>query len=683
MKKKNTISVALAGNPNCGKTSLFNSLVGAHLKVGNFAGVTVEKTEGVLQYKGYRITFVDLPGTYSLAPYSPEELITRNYIIDERPDVVLNVLDGTNIERNLYLTTQLMELEVNMLIALNMYDEVQAQRIDIDIKQLQQLFGCHIVPTSAVKKKGLQDLLDHIIRMYDRKILVNKNKFSFAQEIETKVETLIRILSTDPYLVEKYSLRWLAIKLLESDQQVYEIIKARAVWLKVKGEVKSAVANPEEDLAVRISENRHAFIHGAVAETIRYPKVQKRTITDWIDAVLINRVLGLPIFLLIMWTMFQITFRLGETPMAWIENLFTWLAEIVTATLPAGVWRSLLVDGAIAGVGGVVGFLPNILLLFLCISFLEATGYMARAAFVVDKVMHKVGLHGKSFIPMLTGFGCSLPAFMACRTLKNKADRITTMLVIPFMSCGAKLPVYMLLIGAFFDSTIAGNVLFGIYMLGVLIALLSALILKKALFKGESEPFVMELPPYRLPALRHLLVQMWIKAAMYLKKAGTIILWASVIIWLFTSYPQAPQNMPPGKTAIEYSVAGQLGKVIEPLIKPLGFDWKIGVALVTGMAAKEIVVSTLGTIYALDEDQLADEEGTALKERLRRDPNFTLPTALALMVFVLLYVPCLMATTVFHQEAGAWRWTGIYFAYTMSVAWVVSFLVYHVSRLFF
>lgn len=364
MKKKINISVALAGNPNCGKTSLFNSLVGTHLKVGNFAGVTVEKTEGVVLYKDYRITFVDLPGTYSLAPYSPEELITRNYIIDERPDVVLNVIDGTNIERNLYLTTQLMELEVNMLIALNMYDEVQSQKIAIDIKQLQQLFGCHIVPTSAVKKKGLTELLDHIVRMYDKKIVVSKEKFSFAQAIETRISAIIPILATDPYLAEKYSLRWLAIKLLESDQQVYEIIKARAVWLKVKGEIKSAVANPAEDLAVRLAENRHAFIHGAVTETIRYPKVQKRTVTDWIDAVLINRLLGLPIFLLIMWAMFQVTFKLGETPMLWIENLFGWLSALFTMLLPEGIWRSLIVDGVIAGVGGVVGFLPNILLLF-------------------------------------------------------------------------------------------------------------------------------------------------------------------------------------------------------------------------------------------------------------------------------------------------------------------------------
>lgn len=617
--KNKKILIALAGNPNSGKTSLFNGLVGANLKVGNWPGVTIEKTEGSVRYKEHELVFVDLPGTYSLTPYSPEEIITRDFVVRNKPDVLLNVVDGTNLERNLYLTTQLMELEANMLIALNMYDEVLQQGTRIDVGQLQKLLGCHVVPTSAVKKEGLPKLLDHIVRIHEKKIIIAKDKLGY-----------------DPN---------------ENDQTV-------------------------------LAENRYGFIRGVIAETVLYIDKPVKTVTDWIDMLLINRVLGLPIFLFIMWAIFQLTFKLGEPPMGWIESGFGWLSGFFSGILPEGFLKSLLIDGIIAGVGGVVGFLPNILLLFLGISFLEATGYMARAAFVVDKLMHKIGLHGRSFIPMLTGFGCSLPAFMACRTLKNKADRIITMLIIPFMSCGAKLPVYLLLIGAFFPERIAGNLLFGVYMFGILIALLSAFILKKVMFKGESEPFVMELPPYRLPGLRYLLVQMWIKAQLYLKKAGTIILFASVLIWGITTFPALPENSTADVSPLEYSIAGRLGKAIEPVIKPLGFDWKIGIALVTGLAAKEVVVSTLGTIYALDDAELEDEEATALKQRIRKDPVFTIPAVLSLLVFVLLYVPCLAASAVFHKEAGSWRWTGVYFGYTLGVAWLVSFLVYRVSGLF-
>lgn len=614
MREDKKILVALAGNPNSGKTSLFNSLVGTHLRVGNYPGVTIEKTEGTIKYKDYRIIFVDLPGTYSLSAYSPEEAISRNFILEEKPDVVLNVVDGTNLERNLFLTTQLMELQANMLIALNMYDEVLQQGTKIDFKQLQKILGCHIVPTSAVKKEGITQLLNHIVRIFDSKIIIAKNKLSY---------------------------------------------------------------DPQEKDPTTLAEKRYAFINGAIAETVEYVDKPIKTVTGWIDAILINRILGIPIFLFIMWSIFQITFKLGEIPMGWVDTGVGYLSALVSGGLTEGWLRSLIVDGVIAGVGGVIGFLPNILLLFLCISVLEATGYMARAAFVVDKVMHKIGLHGKSFIPMLTGFGCSVPAFMACRTLKNKADRVVTMMIIPFMSCGAKLPVYLLLIGAFFPENMAGNVLFGIYLFGILIALLSAFILKKALFKGESEPFVMELPPYRWPTLNYLFIQTWIKAQSYLKKAGTVILLISVIIWTMTSFPTLPQNNNT-QSALEYSIAGRLGKIIEPVIKPLGFDWKIGIALVTGMAAKEVVVSTLGTIYSLE-----DENALALKDRIRKDPVFTIPTVLSLLAFVLLYLPCLAATIVFNKEVGSSKWTWIYFGYTMTVAWIVSFLVYRISSLFF
>lgn len=713
MKDKKEIIVALVGNPNSGKTTLFNGLVGTHLKVGNWAGVTIEKHEGFITYKGYKIKFIDLPGTYSLTAYSPEEVITRNYIIEEQPDVVIDVVDGTNLERNLYLTTQLMELETNMVIALNMYDEVKKKKTEIDFNQLEKLLGSHIVPTNAVKKEGFDSLLEHIIRVYTGKITVNKNKLSFSTPIEEAIKKLEKIITTDKELTNKYYPRWLAIKLLESDQIVYSTIKEKVVWLQVKKELLNTIEEFEKksgsNLKMTIAEDRHSFIRGAVKETIRFSKKSKKTLTDFIDSIIINRIIGLPIFFGIMWLIFQLTFKLSEAPMGWIEAFFEVLAGITTSIIPAGLFQSVIVDGIIAGVGGVLVFLPNILLLFLAIAFLEGTGYMARAAFVIDKVLQKVGLHGKSFIPMITGFGCSVPAFMACRTLKNKGDRIVTMMIIPFMSCGAKLPVYVLLISAFFAPAIAGNVLFGIYMFGIAVAIISAKILKTGLFKGESEPFVMELPPYRMPTIKTLIMQMWIKAYMYLKKAGTIILIASVIIWAGSNFPNSKaidndyvnkahaveysqlisaeqkeaqlkklENERASKQ-LEYSIAGKIGKGLEPVIKPLGYDWRIGIGLVAGLAAKEVVVSTLGTIYALGE---TDEKSVDLAKSLRNDPKYSPATALSLMIFVLLYIPCIAATAVFHKEAGSMKWTGIYIAYSMTVAWLLAFIVYQISKVF-
>ncbi|HDQ25618.1 MAG TPA: ferrous iron transport protein B [bacterium] len=711
MKEKlKHIKAALAGNPNSGKTSLFNGLVGAHMKVGNWAGVTVEKFEGYVRYKGYKITFTDLPGTYSLTAYSPEEVIARNYIIDEKPDVVVNVVDGTNLERNLYLTTQLMELEADMVMALNMYDEVKASGLEIDVKQLQVLFGCHIVPTNAVKKEGLNSLLDHIIRVYEKDIIVKKNKLSYDLQIEGAVDSISNVLREDAELAQKYPARWMAVKLLEADQLVYNQVTGRAVWLNTERVVKAAIAGNEDapgaGLRARIASDRYAFVRGAVKETVKGPLGEKKSITDYIDAVLINRFLGLPVFLVIMWMLFQFTFKLGEAPMGWIESFFAWFGAVVKDSLPDNELRSVISDGIIAGVGGVVVFLPNILLLFLGLTFLEATGYMARAAFVVDKVFHRLGLHGKSFIPMVTGFGCSVPAFMACRTLKNRGDRLATMMVIPFMSCGAKLPVYILIIGAFIPEGMRGNALFGIYLFGILVAALSAKLFKSTIFKGESEPFVMELPVYRLPTAGSILVQMWIKAWMYLKKAGTVILAASVIIWFAGSYPkdtagaeifegsaleaaslpederQEAVNRLENELAarqLEHSFAGRAGKAIEPVIKPLGFDWKLGVALIAGLAAKEVVVSTMGTIYALGD---TGGDVSTLTERLKANPDYTLPMALSLLVFVLLYVPCIAATAVFHKEAGELKWTLFYIAYSLTTAWVFAFLVYRTVLVF-
>lgn len=707
--KKTEIKIALIGNPNCGKTSLFNGLVGTHLKVGNFAGVTIEKYEGYLRYKGVTFRFMDLPGIYSMTAYSPEEIITRNYLIEEKPDIVVNVLDGTNLQRNLYLTTQLMEMNTNVVIALNMIDEVDKQGIQIDFQQLELLLGCAIVPTNSIKKEGFSKLLDAILQYKNTPQL--QNKLVYSTEIEMALESLKLILSEDKELMTQYSDHWLAIKLLENDQYVFSILKDRYIWIRLEKKILEIFAILEKQVAVplslRLTEERYAFINGALLETVKYPKIQLKTMTDYLDAILIHRVLGLPIFFGLMWIVFQLTFKLGRIPMGWIEHLFDLLSRMTNLFLPSGILQSVIVDGMIAGVGGVLVFLPNIAILFLAIAILEGTGYMARVAFIIDKILHLVGLHGKSFIPMVSGFGCSVPALMACRTLKNKADRITTMMIIPFMSCGAKLPVYVLLISAFFSMKMAGNILFGIYFFGIVIAIISAKILKTVLFKNESEPFVMELPPYRMPTIKSLIVYVWIRVWLYLKKAGTLILMISILVWFASNFPKSQKinhlynlqikevisKTNPGITQkekiqmiennrradqIKVSIAGRIGQAIEPVIKPIGFDWKIGVGLVSGLAAKEVVVSTLSTIYAL-----GDSSGTnELAKTLQKDPHYNQATALSLMVFVLLYLPCISATSVFHREAGSWKWTSIYIAYSIGVAWLASFAVYHIAMVF-
>ncbi|RKY50719.1 MAG: ferrous iron transport protein B [Candidatus Neomarinimicrobiota bacterium] len=712
MTSSKEIRVALAGNPNSGKTSLFNVLVGSNQRVGNFTGVTVEKYEGFRKYRGYKIRFTDLPGTYSLSAYSPEERVARNFILTEKPDLVIHVVDGTNLERNLYLTTQIMDLHIPFVIALNMYDEVKEKNIHIDLTHLERLLGAHIVPTSAVEKTGIQDLLDHIVDTREGTITFRPHKLQYSQELNKLINDLETILSRAKDLNTTLPHSWLGTKLLENDKEVYKLLRDHPIWITLN-QYLSKHLEPFKHLTgndpeIQLTEERYAFIRGALAETVQFPGKRKRDLTDILDTILINRFTGLPIFALIMYLIFTATFRLGEYPMIWIENFFTWISIGLKDILPETLFRSILVDGIIAGVGGVLVFLPNILILFLGISLLEGTGYMARAAFVVDKIMHRVGLHGKSFIPMLTGFGCSVPAFMATRTLKNDADRITTLLIIPFMSCGAKLPVYTLLIGAFFPAHHAGKVLFGIYIFGILVALGSAGFFKKTLFKGESEPFVMELPPYRLPTMQSLLLQMWHKARMYIRKAATVILAASILIWFAGNFPKdnsITQNMDVLKTQIqeknlspletsqalkkieakeealqfEQSYAARLGKALEPAIKPLGFDWRIGVALVSGIAAKEVVVSTMGTIYSIGNQ--ATEESVSLREHLRNDPAYNAAVGLALMVFVLLYVPCIAATVIFHREAGAFKWTFLYFFYTIGVAWIMTFLVYRLMNL--
>ncbi len=710
MIESKEIRIALAGNPNCGKSSLFNVLTGAHQKVGNFPGVTVEKHEGYLDYKGYRIIVVDLPGTYSLTPYSPEEIVTREYLIKERPDVVVNVLEGPNLERNLLLTTQLMELEVDFLVALNMMDEVEEKGIVIDIKQLQALFGCHIIPTSAKKKTGLDSLLDHIIRVFLNDIKIRKNKLFFRPELESVVEKITSLLLHHKEL-SGFNARWLAIKLLENDSEVYHQVQQYPVWVKVELALQDAIREAEQlhdsEPEILITEDRHAFIRGAMKECVRQSDEGKATITDYIDKVVLNRVLGIPFFLLVVWGIFQLTFSLGSLFTSGLAFIFSTIASGIGPFLSNDTLRSIVVDGIIAGVGGVLIFLPNIVLLFIGLSFLEASGYMARASFVIDRVMHRFGLHGKSFIPLITGFGCSIPAMMATRTLKSPTDRLVTIMIIPFMSCGAKLPVYVMLTAAFFVPAVAANVMFGVYLLGIAVGLWTAWLLKSTILKIDSEPFVMELPPYRWPTLTSVLFQAKVKALMYVKKAGTLILSAVIIIWAASNYPrytpletelssetariasssmnQAEKNASKmflerriKSEQLEYSLAGRAGKVLEPLIKPLGFDWRIGIALVTGLAAKEVVVSTMGTIYSIGQSDGSPKE---LKSILRNDPSFSKATALSLMVFVLLYIPCVAAIGVMKKEVGRWRPVLLYSVYSLSVAWVLSFAVYRIALL--
>jgi ferrous iron transport protein B len=709
MSLQREITVALAGNPNSGKSSLFNALTGSHQKVGNFSGVTIEKYEGYVDFRGFRIRFVDLPGTYSLTAYSPEELVTRHYLAREKPDIVVNVVEAPNLERNLLLTTQLMEMEVELLVALNMYDEVEEQGITIHDKQLQTLLGCHIIPTSAKKRTGIDALLDHVVRVYTGEIKIRKNKLSFRPEIEEPVERIAAVLSAEKGL-EGYNLRWLAVKLLENDHEMYSLVSSYPVWVKVELMLQDALRETEKmynaDPEILITEDRQGFIRGAMEECVHQPEVRRRSLTDLIDRIVLNRVLGLPVFFFVVWLIFHMTFTLGTPLMEGLDLFFAWFAGQVEPFLVNDTVRSIVVDGVIAGVGGVLIFLPNIVLLFLGLSFLEASGYMARAALVADRVLHRFGLHGKSFIPMITGFGCSIPAIMATRTLKSPSDRLATILIIPFMSCGAKLPVYVLLAGAFFAPAVAANVMFGIYMLGVLIGLLTALLLKSTVLNQESEPFVMELPPYRWPTVSSVFFQARTKAMMYLKKAGTIILFAVLIIWVVSNYPRnaaldeglqaeierieqtvtdhdeqdelvrAAENRV-NSAQLEYSVAGRAGKFIEPVIEPLGFDWRIGIALVTGLAAKEVVVSTMGTIYSLGE---VDEESVELKSILKRDTHFSTATALSLMVFVLLYIPCVAAIGVMKKEIGRWKPVVFYSVYALTVAWIASFITYNAAR---
>jgi ferrous iron transport protein B len=718
-QKTKTITVALVGNPNCGKTSFFNHATGLREHVGNYSGVTVSSKMGTFYKDGYTINLVDLPGTYSMTEYTPEEVYVRNFLSEQHPDVILNIVDASNLERNLFLTTQLIDLNMRMVMALNMFDELDKKGIQLDVNQLEEMLGFPCAPTNSRTGKGIDHVLNHIISVYEERDEVTKHiHINYGTELENAISTIKPLLSKHQNIAVDFSPRYLILKLLENDSITYSLLEKNiGETAEIRNTVEKCRKEIEEeyheDIVSIITNLKYGFIRGALKETMTREKEDKKELAYAIDTVLTNKWLGFPVLLLFLFLMFEATFTLGAYPQEWIEMGVAWLGDTTRNLLGEGMLTDLLVDGVIAGVGGVIVFLPQILILFFFISILEDTGYMARAAFIMDKVMHKIGLHGKSFIPLLTGFGCGVPAIMATRTLENPKDRIITMLAIPFMSCSARLPVYLLFVSAFFEKHQA-LILLSIYLIGIFMAILTALILKKTKFKNDTGQFVMELPPYRIPTLRNTLLHMWEKAVQYLKKMGTIILVASTIIWMLGYFPQYNEEMEAIDHQIEVvnndqslseesrkntlvqleidkasaqsenSYIGRIGKFIEPFFRPLGFDWKMGVSILSGSAAKEIVVSSLGVLYHADVE--ADESSERLTAILKSHQNdnqhpITPLVAFGFMLFVLLYYPCVAAVTAIAKESN-WKWAAFEVVYTTAVAWIVSFLTYQIGSLF-
>lgn len=664
MKK---IKIALAGNPNVGKSTLFNKLTGMKQHVGNWPGKTVEKKEGTFQYRDYEIEVVDLPGNYSLSAYSTEEIVSRDYIINEHPDVIVNVVDAANLERNLYLTVQMMELGANMVLALNMNKYAKEKGFKIDSNKLSELLGIPTVNIEAVDETGQDDLLKTVIER--SKSAKNSFKIQYGNELSDHVKDIQSYINENSVPIpelEGIPSSWIGLKLLEDDKEVVKHLKnaknADELFLKVK-EVQNHLKGVfGEDVDTVIAESRYAFIAGLMKESVKKPRTKKTTVSDRIDRIVTNKYVGIPIFLVIMWLTFQLTFTVGAPFQDLIETFFSWLGDAVGSILGTGWISSLLVDGIIGGVGSVLVFVPIIFILFLILSILEDCGYLARAAFVMDRFMHKlVGLHGKSFIPLILGFGCCVPGIMATRTLESEKDRILTIMLVPFMSCSARLPVYALFAAAFF-SAYQGWVIFSLYLLGIVVAIITAFILKKTLFKGLSSSFVMELPPYRRPTVKGSLIHMWERGSLFIKKAGTIIFAASIVIWILSSLPVGVDY------ASQSSVIGSIGTVISPVFAPLGFgDWQSSVALIFGLLAKEVVVGTFGTLYGVDDAGLATTlHGT-----------FTPLAAYSFLVFVLLYIPCLATFGAIKRETNSWKWPLFTAGYTMIVAWLVSFLIYN------
>lgn len=687
-EKSRTINIALVGNPNCGKTSFFNRATGLREKVGNYSGVTVDAKEGVFYHKEYKINLIDLPGTYSITEYTPEEIYVREYITKHHPDLVLNVVDASCLERNLYLTTQLIDMNIRVVMALNMYDELTNEGARLDYQYLGHLLGIPVVPTTASRGIGIPEVLDKMIEVFEDHAKESRHvHINYGQEIEDSIQRIKAIVAPNRHITDEYAPRYVAIKLLEDDRIMKEQLAAVANYGQIREvaqkEIQWLEREYKEDTRTIITNAKYGFIRGALQETFQSGEKDKRQLTNAIDALLTHRWLGFPFLIFFMWVMFQATFSLGSYPMDWIEMGVEALGNWIAGVMPEGPLNDLLVNGVIAGVGGVIVFLPNILILFFFISLMEDTGYMARAAFIMDRMMHKIGLHGKSFIPLLIGFGCNVPAIMATRTLESRRDRIMTMLIIPFMSCSARLPVYILMVSAFFPVN-QGLVLLSVYLIGILLAIGTALLLKKTLFAKSSDPFVMELPPYRMPTMRNITIHMWGKAGQYLKKMGTIILFASVLIWALGYFPLNENVNLNSAEHLEESYIGRIGKFIEPAIKPLGFDWKMGVSIVTGLAAKEIVVSSMGILYHVPD---AEENTQNLAANLQTQVNeqgehvFTPLVAYAFMLFILIYFPCMAVIAAIRKEAGG-KWALFTIFYTTGLAWVVAFCVYQAGNLF-
>jgi ferrous iron transport protein B len=720
-EKGRKINVVLVGNPNSGKTTLYNFASGSHEKVGNYGGVTVDAREATFKKSDYTFKVVDLPGTYSITEYTPEELFVRTYISEKNPDIVINVIDASNLERNLYLTTQLIDMNIKVVIALNMSDELEKKGDILDYVALGKMIGIPIIPTIASKGKGINDLFDKIIEVYeDKDSIVRHIHINYGNTIENAISKIQPLIKQNKDIADKFSSRYISIKLLEADKTTLNQLSNCSNIEKIKTQLESEIRKLEKEYQEKsstvITDAKYGFIAGALKETLKLNTEQKKEKKRNIDDILTNRYLGFPVFIFFMWLMFQTTFTVGSYPMVLIDSGVSWLGELIKNSMDNGPLRDLLVDGIIGGVGGVIIFLPNILILFFFISFMEDSGYMARASFIMDRLMHKIGLHGKSFIPLLMGFGCNVPAVMATRTLENKKDRLLTMMIIPFMSCSARLPVYVLLISAFFPHN-QGLVLVAIYLIGVVIAVLVALAMKKLLFAKQDVPFVMELPPYRIPTLKNTSIHMWHKGVQYLKKMGTVILFASIFIWALGYFPQnveystdydqqierltSTNDLPvhlKTKQIVQLELAkesehqeksyiGMVGHFIEPVIRPLGFDWKIGVSIVTGLAAKEIVVSTMGVLYQANTDDASNslqsklQEQTHQKGELKGKKVFTPLVAFGFMLFVLIYFPCVAVIAAIKKESDI-KWAAFTMFYTTAIAWIVTFIVYQIGSLF-
>ena len=671
-RKGPDISIALVGNPNCGKTSLFNHLSGGHEHVGNYSGVTVESKNGTFKYKGYRFTVTDLPGTYALSAYTPEELYVRKHIVERDPDVIVNVVAASNIERNLYLTTELIDISHSMVMALNMYDELEASGARLDYEQLGKMLGVPAVPVVARNGKGIEDLLDTIIDVYEGKdSRVRHIHINHSAVIEQEIKNLSAEMKASEDLPKYFPPRYWAIKLLEKDKEITKLLSRCKDSVKWEEDAAKASKNIErllnDDVETALTDEKYGFISGALQETYVPAKQPAEKKSSSIDRIVTGRWLGFPIFLLLMWLMFWATFNIGAYPQAWIESGMAWLGNWLSGIMSDGMLKDLLVDGIIGGVGSVLVFLPQILILYMFISLMEDSGYMARAAFIMDKLMHKMGLHGKSFIPLIMGFGCNVPAIMATRTIESRSSRLITILINPFMSCSARLPVFIVLAGTFFPKH-AGTALFLLYLLGAAIAVLTAKLLRKLVFGKDETPFVMELPPYRIPTAAATLRHMWDRSEQYLKKIGGVILIASIAVWFLSYFPrQDAQSAATGQE--HYSYLDRLGRGIEPVLRPLGLDWKAAVALVAGVPAKEVVASTLGVLYNSEE-----EGGDNLSEKLLASGDFTLPSAVAFMIFILLYCPCIATVSAISNESGSWKWGAFSVIYNTAAAWIVAWL---------